>query len=172
MPKRNDITIDRVLSIIQKYDSPRVIMISDVARVLCCDWVTAKRHIEKHKETREAFTSKVEEALDEAEKTLFDIAVGQTNISALKYLLSTKGKHRGYALPMVSGQLNMFDPKEGEEQSDGGLFVLDMDKMTHIEAFMKGESESLTDFQSRQSQPIRAVENGHFEVLESSPKEV
>ena len=78
-----------------------------VATELRCDWITAKRYIEKWETTKRAFEAESEKVLDVAE------SVVQRNIQLAyrkqietkqpvdtgdaKWLLSRKGKARGYA---------------------------------------------------------------------------
>lgn len=82
-----------------------------VAQRLGCDWITAKRYIEKWETTKQAFAAEGEKILDVAESVLernIRIAyqqqrnpeTGETQIvdtSDVKWLLSRKGKSRGYA---------------------------------------------------------------------------
>ncbi len=70
-------------------------IVSDVARVLVCEWHTAQRYIEKWESTREAFKGEEEMLLDTAEKKLGS-KVKRGTSWALKFYLSTKGKRRGY----------------------------------------------------------------------------
>jgi len=78
-----------------------------VAQRLGCDWVTAKRYIEKWESTKEAFRSENEQILDVAESVLsrnIRLAYRQQEDTGLpvdsgdaKWLLARKGKRRGYA---------------------------------------------------------------------------
>ena len=137
MPARNDITKSRVLKVIKDFNpQDGYITFSDVARELFCDWATARKHVGKYEETRIACLAKGEETLDIAEKTLFKEA--KTDISALKYLLSTKGKHRGYGLPSsVVNSQNVSSDFFGieTEKESGSLIIIsdeDIDAMDNV----------------------------------------
>lgn len=121
MPQRNDINKTKILRIIQNFDAKAgYITVSDVAKLLFCDWATARKHINLYPDCVAAFQAKGEESLDYAEKELFRVA--KTDVGALKYLLSTKGKNRGYALPMVNGAgvaSGLFDAPQSDENESG-----------------------------------------------------
>lgn len=131
MPKNTHITKSLVLQAIELHNPIDGYMtISDVAKQLHCDWATARKYIGMYEETRIAFLAKGEESLDHAEKTLFDVA--KTDVSALKYLLSTKGKHRGYGLPQYASATVQNDfygieieNNTSEVKVNGQLIVLD-----------------------------------------------
>lgn len=69
--------------------------ISEIARRVGCDWHTAKKYIETMSTIKQAYEAEKESILDRAETKLVE-AVDDGDLSAIKYLLSTKGKHRGY----------------------------------------------------------------------------
>lgn len=71
-------------------------IVSTVARRLGCEWITAKRYIEKWESTRQAFSDEQETILDMAEGTLFN-AIKEKDVQAAKWILATKGKKRGYS---------------------------------------------------------------------------
>lgn len=71
-------------------------IVSTVARRLDCQWITAKRYIEKWEDTKRAFIDEEETILDMAEGTLFN-AIKEKDVQAAKWILSTKGKRRGYS---------------------------------------------------------------------------
>ena len=68
---------------------------STVAKRLHCDWMTAKRNIEKHESTIQAFENERQTAGDIAETKLMD-NVKKGDMGAIKYFLSKKFKDRGY----------------------------------------------------------------------------
>ena len=82
-----------------------------VSQRLQCDWLTAKRYIEKWESTKAAFASEGEKILDIAESVLQrniriaynlqrDPITGKESIvdtGDVKWLLARKGKPRGYA---------------------------------------------------------------------------
>lgn len=71
-------------------------IVSTIARRLGCEWITAKRYIEKWERTRQAFSDEQETILDMAEGTLFN-AIKEKDVQAAKWILATKGKKRGYS---------------------------------------------------------------------------
>ena len=78
-----------------------------VSQRLACDWVTAKRYIEKWETTKAAFASEGEKILDIAESVVHrnirlayeqQTKTGQpVDAGDAKWVLSRKGKVRGYA---------------------------------------------------------------------------
>lgn len=78
-----------------------------VARRLGCDWMTAKKYVNLWKSTKAAFESESEKILDVAESVLqrnIQLAYRRQNETQVpvdsgdaKWLLSRKGKARGYA---------------------------------------------------------------------------
>jgi len=70
-------------------------IVSTIAKKLRCSWGTAKIWIEKTKECREALVNETEKLLDLGESALVkNIKAGDER--AIEFLLSTKGKHRGF----------------------------------------------------------------------------
>jgi hypothetical protein len=150
MPVRNDITKSRVLRVINDYNpKDGYITFSDIAKELFCDWATARKHVGKYEETRNAYLSKCEMAIDEAEKTLFQMS--KSDVSALKYLLSTKGKHRGYGLPsVINNQVqNDYFGMESETkviQQNGRLLTLTEETVNAIEQLLQSNlGEDITE---------------------------
>jgi hypothetical protein len=74
-------------------------VIQKIAEKLRCDWHTARRYINRWKKTRELFQGELNQILDLAESRLVE-AVKRGEWWAIKFLLMTKGKHRGYSLRM------------------------------------------------------------------------
>ena len=71
-------------------------IISTVAKRLGCGWMTARATIEKWDETKRAFSDEQETILDMAESKLYE-SIQNGNTQDAKWLLSTKGKNRGYS---------------------------------------------------------------------------
>jgi len=96
-------TRDRVLGAIRESGGITKI----VATRLACSWATARKYINKWSSTRDAFEAESEEILDVAESVLqrnIQLAYKQqgetqrpVDSSDAKWLLSRKGKGRGYA---------------------------------------------------------------------------
>lgn len=70
-------------------------VISLIAKKIPCTWHTAARYIANFPTIQQAYNDEVESILDMAEAQLFN-AVKGGDFPAIKYLLSTKGKKRGY----------------------------------------------------------------------------
>ena len=71
-------------------------IVSTVARRLGCEWITAKRYIEKWEVTQRAMLDEEETILDMAESKLYE-AIQKDDIQAAKWILATKGKRRGFS---------------------------------------------------------------------------
>jgi hypothetical protein len=69
--------------------------ISNIAKKLGCSWVTANAYVKKWAETKEAFESEEQKILDVCEATLYKSVQGG-DTQAAKWILSTKGKKRGW----------------------------------------------------------------------------
>ena len=70
-------------------------IMSTIADRMQCAWHTARTHIEANEEASQALLNETEGVLDMAEGKLF-LAVESGDSQMIKYLLSTKGKKRGY----------------------------------------------------------------------------
>jgi len=70
-------------------------VVSTIARKLGVDWHTAKAWIEKSKATERAYADEEETILDMADSKLYE-AIKSGDLSAVKWIQSTKGKNRGY----------------------------------------------------------------------------
>ncbi len=70
-------------------------IISTIAKRVGCEWHTAKKYIEDYPTVQRAYTNETESVTDMAETALIKSISGQ-EAWAVKYYLSTKGKHRGY----------------------------------------------------------------------------
>jgi hypothetical protein len=70
-------------------------VITLIAQKVGCSWNTAKKYIEGHVTVKQAYDDEVESILDLGEAKLFE-AVKGGEFQAIKYLLSTRGKKRGY----------------------------------------------------------------------------
>ena len=71
-------------------------IISKIARTLDVDWHTANTHIKENEIYLAALQLEMEIILDCCELNLFDEAVNKKESWAIRFLLATKGKHRGY----------------------------------------------------------------------------
>lgn len=116
----------------QKFEKEQVLeaidgsggIVSAVAQRLGCDWNTAKKYIERWKETRAAFDAERERVLDLAETTLVR-SIRDGDVGAAKWYLSRLGRHRGYgdAVDVTSGGEPLrivLTWREGEEEADDG----------------------------------------------------
>jgi hypothetical protein len=70
-------------------------IISAIAEKCGCDWHTADKFIKEHDELIELLRCETEAVLDVGEMGLFN-AVESNDPWAIQFLLSRKGKHRGY----------------------------------------------------------------------------
>jgi hypothetical protein len=70
-------------------------IITAIARKAGCTWHTAKNYIESHPSVKMAYDAECEGILDLAEVKLIE-AIKSGDFPAIKYILSTKGKTRGY----------------------------------------------------------------------------
>jgi hypothetical protein len=70
-------------------------IISTIAKTLKCEWHTAERYINLWDETKEAYQDECEIILDKAESKMIE-AIESKDMQMVRYLLSTKGKKRGY----------------------------------------------------------------------------
>jgi len=70
-------------------------IVSNIAKKLACDWSTASRYIGKWDATKVAYANEKEAVLDLAESTLVK-SIRDGDVQSAKWILSTKGKERGY----------------------------------------------------------------------------
>ena len=70
-------------------------IISTIAKRLNVSWHTADKYIKKSKQTKQAITNEREAILDMAEGALYG-SIKEGNTQDAKWLLATKGRHRGY----------------------------------------------------------------------------
>jgi len=70
-------------------------IISRVADNMGCTWGTAKKYVDMYPEAVELFAQETERVLDLAESKVIK-AINLDDVGTAKWLLSTKGKHRGY----------------------------------------------------------------------------
>lgn len=70
-------------------------IMTEIARRLGVAWATARKYVEKYPDAVEAFEVESEKVLDLAEETLLKSIKGGDTQDA-KWLLSRKGKQRGY----------------------------------------------------------------------------
>ena len=70
-------------------------IITKIAERVGCAWHTAKKYIEQYPTIQQAYQNECERVLDIAESALIK-SVTEQEAWAVKYILSTKGKKRGY----------------------------------------------------------------------------
>lgn len=70
-------------------------IVTSIAERVGCKWHTAKKYIETMPTVRQAYEDECARVLDMAEDGLIK-AIQGGDLQAIKYYLSTKGKHRGY----------------------------------------------------------------------------
>ena len=70
-------------------------VISNMARVLGCNWGTVKHCLNRWPELNELFLQEKEKLLDNCENGLYE-AIDQREQWAIKFTLQTLGKDRGY----------------------------------------------------------------------------
>lgn len=71
-------------------------IMSTIAKRLDCDWRTADKYCRKWESTRIALENETETVLDDAESVLYE-SIKEGNTQDAKWLLSTKGKQRGFS---------------------------------------------------------------------------
>lgn len=91
MGKRETITAEKFISAIPGTAG----IISTIAKKVGCEWHAAKKYIDKYPSIRQAYDDECNSVLDLAEVGLIKL-IQSGELSAIKYYLSTKGKHRGY----------------------------------------------------------------------------
>ena len=70
-------------------------IVSNIAESLKCSWGTAKIYIDKYPSCIEALNDENESILDLAENKMLEL-IEEKDDKMIRYLLSTKGKKRGY----------------------------------------------------------------------------
>ena len=70
-------------------------IVSTIATRMGCDWHTARKYIDNYPTITQAYKNECERVTDLAETELIK-AIQAGDLQAVKYYLSTKGKHRGY----------------------------------------------------------------------------
>lgn len=91
MANRNQFAASDFIEVIQGSAG----IISTIARRVGCDWHTAKKYITDYPTIAQAYADECEKVTDLAETKLIE-AINGGDLAAVKYYLSTKGKHRGY----------------------------------------------------------------------------
>jgi len=71
-------------------------IMSTIAKRLNCGWATARSYVQRWEETRQAYEDEEQTILDMAESTLYQ-AIRNNDVQAAKWVLSTKGKARGFS---------------------------------------------------------------------------
>lgn len=88
---RKDLTKNKVLTAIEGSGG----VISTIARRLSAEWGTTKKYCYKWEETRQAMDNENQKILDMCESKLYE-SIRDGNTQDAKWLLSTRGKSRGY----------------------------------------------------------------------------
>ena len=70
-------------------------IVTKIAERVGCAWNTARKYIDTHPTVKQAYDDECENILDMAESALIK-SVSEQEAWAVKYMLSTKGKARGY----------------------------------------------------------------------------
>ena len=70
-------------------------IVTKIAEKVGCTWHTARKYIDNYATIKQAYQDECERVLDLAESALIK-SVADQEAWAVKYMLSTKGKHRGY----------------------------------------------------------------------------
>jgi len=70
-------------------------IMSHVADVLCCEWHTAEKYVNKWAETRRAYEDENERSIDNSESKMRE-AIDGGDGPMIRFHLATKGKRRGY----------------------------------------------------------------------------
>lgn len=97
-------------------------IVTKIAEKVGCTWHTARKYIDTYSTIRGAYQDECERVLDLAESALIK-SVSEQEAWAVKYLLSTKGKHRGYVERQEvqhDGQVNItidWDSREDDNNS-------------------------------------------------------
>lgn len=90
---------------------------TQISKRLKINRMTLDRYLKRWPEAQEAYTEECETLLDLAEARLFEKAINDGSECSLHFLLSTKGKHRGYTRKV-----------EGEHTHKGVRFVVEVGK--------------------------------------------
>lgn len=93
-------------------------IVTTIALALNCDWHTAKAHIEKYEETREAFEGETETGLDLVEGKAYAQAKNGDG-AMIHFILATKGRKRGYGEAVPQELDNTVDNELTIEIMDG-----------------------------------------------------
>ena len=70
-------------------------IVSKIADRVSCTWHTARKYIDEYPTIKQAYDDECESILDLAESALIK-SVSEQEAWAVKYILSTKGRNRGY----------------------------------------------------------------------------
>lgn len=91
MAKKNQYTAEQFINAIVGSGG----IISTIAKRIGCDWHTAKKYCDTMPTVKRAYDAECESVLDLAEVRLIK-KIDEGDMGAIKYILSTKGKKRGY----------------------------------------------------------------------------
>ena len=113
---------DTVLSAVK--DSKGII--TTIAKRLKCSWHTAETYCNKYPESRRALKDENEKILDICESLLIESIEKNKDINNAKWMLSKKGKVRGYtdnrlSVDMLPEKIEIILPKDLKKMSDEQL---------------------------------------------------
>lgn len=91
MGKRKTFTANQIINAIRKAEGN----LSEASRILGCSRTTVHRYVNEYPTVADAYAEENDKAIDVAEGALMQ-AVKDGNITAIIFMLKTKGKHRGY----------------------------------------------------------------------------
>lgn len=80
-------------------------IVSAIAKKVGCTWHTAKKYIDKHPTIKQAYEDECEAVLDMTETQAIK-AIKKGDGPMIRYMLSTKGKHRGYVERVENKQVD------------------------------------------------------------------
>jgi hypothetical protein len=110
MTSSKEFTEEEVLSAIKNSAG----VVSAIADNLDCSWHTALKYINKYENTKQAYADEEERTLDLAESKMIQ-HIEQGDRDMIKYLLSRKGRKRGYS-------------EKTEIEHTGGVKIVYLDK--------------------------------------------
>jgi hypothetical protein len=103
-------TEDEIISAIKESAG----IISTISDRLNCSWGSARSYIQKYESTKQAYADEEERTLDLAESRMLT-HIEQGDRDMIKYLLSRKGRKRGYS-------------EKTEVEHTGGVKIVYLDK--------------------------------------------
>lgn len=128
-------------------------IITTIAKKVGCNWHTAKKFIYSHPTVLAAYCDECESILDLAESKLYE-AIQAGDAQMVKYILSTKGKSRGYV------ERNELTGKDGKPiETDNSITIKGVDYRT-VAAYLAPGSISDSDTSGKSEMPVDGPEMG------------